>query len=92
MLRKADFLQSNGFSNEYRGRGHENEELRERCFLEEMTIVRRRGTYSAPKHESASRNKGKNGLSSLKYTVIESGVFQIDGNQFDNVFFHEVEI
>ena len=62
MFNMADFEKVNGFSNEYWGWGEEDEELRERCKIEGLSLGRRKGTYRALPHKHAGFNFKNNGI------------------------------
>ena len=49
----ADFERINGYSNDYWGWGYEDEELRERCRIEGLTIEHRPGRFLAKDHDHA---------------------------------------
>ena len=58
LLNIDDFARVNGYSNEYRGWGAEDEDLRYRCTSSGLEIKHRMGTYLTLKHPSHRKKDG----------------------------------
>jgi hypothetical protein len=52
LFRKDDFEKVNGYANAYWGWGFEDKDIFNRCFLEEVPLTRRRGTFNLLPHIS----------------------------------------